>query len=238
MGLDGVELLMAVEDAFQIHIEDAEAEKTLTVGDLYNLVLSKLQGPDSKICVTSAAFYRIRRALVNVLNRERRSIGPSTLLETLLPRENRRERWGHFQQETTLEIPDLTLPSWILWIFLCCISIGIVLPILAGIHFHMGVNFDWAAAVLGFIVAMTFFAFVVVPISKPFAIGFPYRCETVGDLAKSVRDENFGKLSKELGGWNKDEVLTVLRRLIVKQLGVEESRLKLDARFIDDLGMD
>jgi hypothetical protein len=56
-GLDGVELILAVEDAFQIHIADEEAGNVSTVGDLHNLVVGKLQGQDSKRCLTSAAFY-------------------------------------------------------------------------------------------------------------------------------------------------------------------------------------
>jgi acyl carrier protein len=34
MGLDGVELILAVEDAFQIHIANEEAGRVSTVGDL------------------------------------------------------------------------------------------------------------------------------------------------------------------------------------------------------------
>jgi hypothetical protein len=71
MGLDGVELLLAVEDAFQIHIEDHEAGGVYTVGDLYNLVVTKLQGQDSKRCLTSAAFYRTRRGIMDTLGVDR-----------------------------------------------------------------------------------------------------------------------------------------------------------------------
>jgi acyl carrier protein len=36
MGLDGVEIIMKAEEAFDITIEDADAEKMLTPGDLIN----------------------------------------------------------------------------------------------------------------------------------------------------------------------------------------------------------
>jgi acyl carrier protein len=38
MGLDSVELIVRVEKTFQISIPDKEAEKIVTVGDLYNIV--------------------------------------------------------------------------------------------------------------------------------------------------------------------------------------------------------
>ena len=42
MGLDSVELLMAVEEDFSIQITERDAAKILTVDDLYKCVLSKL----------------------------------------------------------------------------------------------------------------------------------------------------------------------------------------------------
>lgn len=40
--LDDVELLMAVEEAFQVHIRDCEAKDLVNIGDLYKLVKSKM----------------------------------------------------------------------------------------------------------------------------------------------------------------------------------------------------
>ncbi|WP_298917812.1 acyl carrier protein [uncultured Roseobacter sp.] len=40
--LDDVELLMAVEEIFQINLEDSEAEDLVSVGELYELVKSKM----------------------------------------------------------------------------------------------------------------------------------------------------------------------------------------------------
>jgi hypothetical protein len=48
MGLDTVDLVMTVEETFDITISDAEAEKILTVGDLNRYVLSKLDGEERK----------------------------------------------------------------------------------------------------------------------------------------------------------------------------------------------
>jgi acyl carrier protein len=42
MGLDGVEILMEVENDFGIRIADAEAEKVLLVSELRDLVVARL----------------------------------------------------------------------------------------------------------------------------------------------------------------------------------------------------
>jgi acyl carrier protein len=42
MGLDTVELVMAVEEAFELEIPDAAAEKMLTVGDMHAFLVSEI----------------------------------------------------------------------------------------------------------------------------------------------------------------------------------------------------
>ena len=43
MGLDTVELVMAVEEEFSLEIPDAAAEKMITVGDMHSFVVSELR---------------------------------------------------------------------------------------------------------------------------------------------------------------------------------------------------
>ena len=43
MGLDGVELLMALEEAFGIEIKNEEAAETVTPGLVIDLIYSKLR---------------------------------------------------------------------------------------------------------------------------------------------------------------------------------------------------
>ncbi len=42
MGLDFVELIISIEDAFDIAIEDEQASKVVTVDDCYKLILSQI----------------------------------------------------------------------------------------------------------------------------------------------------------------------------------------------------
>ena len=56
MGLDGVELIMAVEEKFGISISDEEAQRVLTVGDMKRLVRAKLDITDSASCLTQRHF--------------------------------------------------------------------------------------------------------------------------------------------------------------------------------------
>jgi hypothetical protein len=57
MGLDAVELVMAVEDKFSISIR----MKKRTVGDLKRLVRAKLDVVDVAGCLTQRAFHLIRK---------------------------------------------------------------------------------------------------------------------------------------------------------------------------------
>jgi len=52
MGLDSVEILMEIEDVFDIQLEEAETEKMRTPGDLIESVLSKIRREVVTICPT------------------------------------------------------------------------------------------------------------------------------------------------------------------------------------------
>ena len=149
MGLDGVELILAVEDAFQIHIADEEAGNVFTVGDLHNLVVSKLQGQDSKRCLTSAAFYRTRRGIIDMLGIDRREVRPATPLEVILPRNSRREKWRRIQAAMKMKLPDLQHPGWIQ---LGLLTIGVALAVAAGVYGGVGYGSIALLAFLGLIV--------------------------------------------------------------------------------------
>lgn len=84
MGLDGVELVMAWEEAFGFAISDADAEKMLTVRNAIEFIAFKLGVPNGPgACPSMRAFHRLRRDL-RLAGFDPRKIRPSTRYQELL----------------------------------------------------------------------------------------------------------------------------------------------------------
>ena len=79
---DSVAVVVAVERAFDIAIENKEAESILTVGEMFDLLLRKIApGDDTGKCASAMAFYRVRRALFPGASELSPSYGLSALRE-------------------------------------------------------------------------------------------------------------------------------------------------------------
>lgn len=230
LGLDIVELFIAVEDAFQIHIEDHEAQEVATAGDLSLLVISKLKAPDSSRCLTSVAFYRTRRALMTVLGVARREVAPSTRLDALLPADNRAARWRRVEEAAGLKLPKLQLAGSIQ---LTLLTVGVATTLYPAIRSGAGIVWMALLAVTGLVLGAG-----LMRLAAPLAVNFPFPDPTVGALAKAVLALNYGNLATEIGGWSEAEVWDVVCQLIVRQTGVERERITPEARLVDDLGID
>lgn len=89
MGLDGVELVMAVEEEFDISIDDAAAGKLLTPRLLTDYVLSKVTTTTTDVCLTQRAFNLLRKSLIRHGGWKRSEIKPKKRLSVLLPKNQR-----------------------------------------------------------------------------------------------------------------------------------------------------
>jgi hypothetical protein len=71
MGLEGVELVMALQERFGVAISDAEAEASVTPAAVVELIFGKLRNTDERVCVSQRAFYLLRKGLAPRLAAER-----------------------------------------------------------------------------------------------------------------------------------------------------------------------
>src|ERR1041384_3448580 len=114
MGLDAVEMVMAVEEAFDIRIDDAEAEKVVTPRMLIDCVLSKVAVATSAACLTQRAFNLFRKALLRSGGLKRSDIAPGTPLSILIPKAQRGAAMEKFAADMGIkDRPGLIRPNWL-----------------------------------------------------------------------------------------------------------------------------
>jgi hypothetical protein len=103
--MDTLILVRGLEEEFSIYLPNDELREVYTVGNLYNLLLRKLKPtPD---CLTSKAFYRVRKGIIAALGLPRRSIRPATFLDDLFNEGCIREQWSAIARESGLKLPSL-----------------------------------------------------------------------------------------------------------------------------------
>lgn len=244
MELDGVELILRIEDEFSISISDEEAGAARTVGDLCTLVTGKLDGSTS--CAASKAFYRTRRAIVDTLELPRRSVRPSTWLEPLLPQPTRIKRWKEIGARIQLDLPPLVHAKRWRDGFMA-ISVGVAgIPVIAA--WWAFYTLGWLPGFLVWLFALPALVGWVVLISRinqallsatpGLAYEIPFKA--AGDLAMGVLAMNY-EVFDPLGATKPPPSWEFISSRIVDilsdQLRIDPAEVRNDARIVEDLGV-
>ena len=115
MGLEGVELIMDVEDRFGTSFPDAQLERMQTIGDLHDFIMSRIRAQHSDVCLSAAMFYPIRRILVEQFNVDHDIVRPETSLESLVETESRSQFWRKIESGLATKLPRLKRSKWLQW---------------------------------------------------------------------------------------------------------------------------
>ena len=219
VGLDLVELVMAVEEEFKIAISNTDAEKRVTVGKLVDYVHSRLRQGAGEPCPSQHGFYIVRRNMMNLLRLKRSQILPEVYLEDLIGRANRRKVWRNLLRSLTDKTnswPPLVRPKWMNFLVILLIPVAACICVVTSTSLPMG---------------------LAIPVAAILAI-FGGRFTTPEFPSKFLQVQDLIKLVKTLDSraWSKDEVFEKIRKITVDILGVKESQVTLDASFVGDLG--
>jgi hypothetical protein len=229
MGLDTVELVMEVEDAFGITIEDAEAEAVHTVNDLYHLVARKSGVVPQDRCLSARAFYRLRRAIRAISPAAPQRLRPSTTIDEDLPVRDRRKAWPRLAEATGLRLPRLEASAAVAGSLLAGTLVGAV---------ALGVWVGWLTmAQVGLVVV--FVALVVLGIlscliARLVAKHMP-SCRTLGELAHRILCRNYSTIARESGAGYDRELWAALCRIIGEAVGIDPRELRPEDDFLKDL---
>lgn len=162
--------------------------------------------------------------MIGLLHVQRNQIRPDTKLEQIIPKKNRKNVW----MEVTAALSEgeffqgrLVRPKWMTYstfpaFFLLPSAIlkfwtdfPITLALISSLPVY--VLLEWTTRLL-------------------FSVEFPDDMSQVKDLIKLVK-------SLDSRTWSKEEVFAKIRTITAEQLGIDESLVTLEARFIDDLGV-
>src|ERR1044072_8589752 len=93
MGLDSVEFVMALEEAFGLYIPDVDAVGLATPRKVIDYLEQRLVRADVPHCLDQQAFYSVRRAAMRVLEKPRAAFTPDTRWDEILPIRDHRRQW-------------------------------------------------------------------------------------------------------------------------------------------------
>jgi len=232
MGLDGVELIVEVENTFGIKIQDKEAEAIATVGDFYEVVWNKIRDNKSNKCASALLFYRFRKLIVENCNISKKDFLLDKNLNDLIPRSVRKQMWKELQSKFEFKLPNLKLPSFLqlvlLIIGLVLILGSLVFSIIAVKFFHLSGQILLLPAVG---IAITI---VLAQILKPFKTQISKN--TIREFIGEVLRINYKEIQQKFGS-NRAEMEKVMNILICDKLGVDIEAINPKAHLVNDLGL-
>jgi hypothetical protein len=180
--LDSVDIVKELDRVFDVTLSVEEAEATMTVGDLYDLLLRKiLPGDGEGKCTTAMTFYRIRRAL--------RSLGygddlePATNL-SFLEQGGIGSNLRKLAAEADLHLPAKAGTPMAGWIALACVFLAPVMT------FWLEQTLSSTATGL----ALGVLTVLVVLGCDPGRL--PANCRTLGGISQRAAIMNYGRLAK------------------------------------------
>jgi hypothetical protein len=205
--LDSVEIVTAVERVFGIKINDSEAERCESVGDLFDVVLSKVPHVERGAlpCHASMAFRRIRRAIRENSHAER--IAPDTKLSTVMPASGQRKWWRRLAASTGLTMPSSRPSNGSGRRKASGLAAGCIVGAVAFVCGAAGLSL-----VLGAMAVMLFTpSWGVDRHAEAVGLGVD---ATVGDLAKIAAGLNAGELTKPYSQIRKSDAWAALEGVI------------------------
>ena len=187
--LDDVELLMAVEEAFAIQISNAEAECILTVGDLYDLVCSKVDLDSMASCNSTHAFRRLRDASFATPV----PVRPSSRISELRGDFSAEDWCRTMSKRTGL---DFDLAEWLPGVQYFLFVFILFPPIAAWV--------SWGSFGVGALLWLSLW--LLFPIFHFAPTRLPHQIETVADLVRRSMGRNYKRLRDIAGLGNRTDI--------------------------------
>ncbi|MEN6309351.1 MAG: hypothetical protein ABFD91_16515 [Anaerohalosphaeraceae bacterium] len=231
MGLEWVELVMEIEDAFNIKIDDEDAGSLHTVGQLTDLVLNKFGPASTNPNSFQKAFGLLREAILAEFP-VTCHITPETPTETVFPARGRKYWWNRIAQKAEVIFPEMKIAPKLLLATKSLFWLSILM-LIGGLVWLESLPYAYWIVLLSLWIGLLLWILLLKPASVfcPGIFPIPSFCLTLGDLAKAILAYNPTRFQP----LDKDAVFISLAFIIAEQFDVPIETIKPETRFIEDL---
>lgn len=220
MGLDSVELLMAIEDEFGIHIDDDDALNITTPEEAANYVYTRVRKSENDPCLSQKGFYKLRKIITETFNVKRNAIKPDADLTELLG-DNIKYNWKLLKNSIGVkDFPHLKRSNALFYIAVLVLPLITVTPLLfnnAPIDLIL-ISFGLISILLN---SMTYKMANVIPAE--------YR--RVSSLIPYV-ECNKNTI------WEKEVIIQRIIEITSEQFGIPVEQINKNSHFVQELGAD
>ena len=232
IGEDTEDLLVALRQSFWVEFDRNDIIECCTLGQLFDRVLSKMGPTGEPRCITTAAFYRLRRLLAEDNRMGHRSIKPDTPLQSLVRWRIRRMVWARIKTKLRVTLPPLQ-PSGSLLVGSLVLALAIALSVTLPGHQPGLWNLLGAALETLLWTLLTWVLCLIV--TSPLHRTFPENIQTVGDLARAIARRNHAKMAAEVGGSTVNQAWHSFQELVGSASGIPPGKITREMRFPQDL---
>ncbi len=197
---DLVDFINRVERSFNIKLEDNELSTLSTVGEICAHIVNKIELEDTHDCTSQQAFYKLRESVSKVLQIDKRSIAPQTLLTDILPKSNRRSMVKQIEANLGFDIYVLRAPYWVSVILAATFVASLII-----------LFFNWKIGVVGVIISIIWFKMNLL-------VANVLDMKTVGEVAQRMTIENYIKSRRNPNTFNKKELEGILMNLVKEEV--------------------
>ncbi len=207
------DLLLKVEESFNIKFVDDELKDTETFGQLCDQIVAKIELDNNNDCTTQQAFYKLRNAISEELKFDKKSITPNTSLESILPKNQRRKGFKKIENRIGFKLNILRPPHWV----------SGTLSIIFLISFIM-IFIKWEIGLCGIFLS-------VIGIRVSSITATVLELKTVGEIAEKMTRENYLKSRKDPSSFNKAEIEKILTDWFCIEFHLDKNDLNRESKF-------
>ena len=229
MGLDGVEIVMAVEDRFGIILKWDEVGGIRTVSDLVDVVRTRMMATETTTAPLRSQWIALQGLVREITGETNLRLRPSDRLQDRLSLRGRRQLWQRLP-ELLHAFPRPLILAKPLRILLMSIFLTLFL-IAIGISFFTSELLMIPLVLL----ASGFMAILLLLISPRFGTVAPRGWMTFGEVTRQLVKTRIA--TKNVHLQTSELILEELRPILVEILNISPKKVLLSARLIEDLGM-